>query len=151
MRVKLFYVTRLDMEAYDLGIVVRLARLIAHVSFATVDGWAREREAIVDTGSPVSFIPRQVWQGIRYRLYSQKEFGISVAGTSTTAKLASVQLRFHDETSVSPPLTLKAHLLPDDTHPIVLGFEDVLTELGLYSHYPAQTAYLEFPAHSEAA
>ena len=100
----------------------------------------------MDTGGPVSFIPRQVWQHIRYRLYSQKDFGVAIAGQSTTGKLAEVQLRVHDETTVSPPLTLKAHLLPDDAHPLVLGFEDVLTGLGLYSHYPSQTAYLEFPA-----
>jgi hypothetical protein len=119
---------------------------MARVSFATAEGWTQGQEAIIDTGGPVSFVPRSIWEGLQvhYQLLSDKEFDLPIAGQPTRGKMARIRLRFLDEASVSPPLTIKLYLLPDDAHPLVLGLEDVLTEIGLYSHYPSQTAYVEF-------
>jgi hypothetical protein len=63
-----------------------------------------------------------------------------------------VTLRFHDaqaDERISPPLTIKTGLLSDDNHPIVLGFEDILTDVELHSNYPQQDAYLSFPEIKE--
>ena len=66
-------------------------------------------------------------------------------------RFGQITLRFHDaqeSTQASPPLTIKVDLLSDDSHPIVLGFEDFLTDVELYSNYPQQEVYLSFPDHS---
>jgi hypothetical protein len=41
-------------------------------------------------------------------------------------KLAEVIIVFADEKQVSLPLTVKAHLLYDDSVPLLIGFEDIL-------------------------
>jgi hypothetical protein len=63
-------------------------------------------------------------------------------------RFGQVTLRFHDAqepTRLSPSLTLKADLLSDDSHPIVLGFEDFLTDVELYSNYLRREVHLAFP------
>lgn len=131
--------------------LIRYVRLIANVSFETPDGWTEIREAIIDTGGPISMIPRRVWQQSRYGLYSDAEVEVPVGGRPARGRFGQVTLRVHDVEDgerISPPLTLKADLLSDDTYPIILGFEDFLTEVTLYSGFPQQEAYLAFPPHS---
>ena len=51
--------------------------------------------------------------------------------------------RYNDD--VSSPLTIKAHLLDGDDRPLILGFEDILTDIRLVSDFAVETAYFEFP------
>jgi hypothetical protein len=44
----------------------------------------------------------------------------------------------------SPPIRIKAYLLADNALPILIGYEDVLTELRLVSNYTLKRAYVEF-------
>ncbi len=128
--------------------MVRYVRLIAKVSFQTRNGWTEIREAIIDTGGPISMIPRRVWQQARHGFLSTDEIEVLVGGRGTTGQFGQVVLRFHDAVDserISPPLMVKADLLSDDSYPIVLGFEDVLTGAALYSDYPQQAAYFLFP------
>ena len=118
------------------------------MSFETRDGWTETERAIIDTGGPISIIPRRVWQELQYGLYSDAEYEIAIDGYSVMGKFGQVALRAHDTEDgerISPPLTIKANLLSDDSHPILLGFEDVLTEVALYSNFPQQEVYLSFP------
>ena len=121
-------------------------RLVARASFATREDWTEHREAIVDTGAPVSLVPVAIWQEIDYRLLTPHEFRLTIGGEPVRVKLAEVTVRLHDDRAISSPLTIKAHLLSDDAHPLLLGFEDVLTDLRLVSDYARQVAYLEWPA-----
>ncbi|MBI1923804.1 hypothetical protein HYR99_06095 [Candidatus Poribacteria bacterium] len=94
-------------------------------------------------------MPRSVWGQIRYGFYSNQDIDVRVGGRATTGKLGQVILRFHDaqeQDRISPSLTLKAYLLSDDSHPIVLGFEDFLTDVELHSNFPQQQVYLVFPS-----
>ncbi|MCH8290777.1 hypothetical protein IH992_06735 [Candidatus Poribacteria bacterium] len=131
------------------GIIVRYVRILADVSFAISNGgWTEPDEAIIDTGGPISIIPRHVWEQIQHGFYSDREMEVLVGGRATMARFGQVTLRFHDaqeNTRISPPLTIKASLLSDDSHPIVLGFEDFLTDVELHSNYPRQEVYLSFP------
>ncbi len=104
--------------------------------------------AIIDTGGPISITPRSVWEQMRYGLYSNIETEIPVGGRATTGRLGQVILRFHDAQErerTATPLTIKAYLLSDDSHPIVLGFEDILTDVELHSNFPQQNVHLVFP------
>ena len=74
---------------------------------------------------------------------------VLVGGRPAMGKFGQVTLRFHDAEDgeqVSPSLTIKANLLSDDTHPIVLGFEDFLTDVALYSNFPRNEIFLSFPS-----
>lgn len=128
-----------------------LVRLLTHTSFATSSGWTKTRETIIDTGAPVSLIPFSVWSETDYRLLAPNDLGLTIGGEHVRVKLAEVNVCLHDDHAISPPLTIKAHLLPDDAHPLLLGFEDVLTDLRLVSDYAAQVAYLEWPSPSSGA
>ncbi|MBI1928189.1 hypothetical protein HYR99_28585 [Candidatus Poribacteria bacterium] len=149
--VRLAYDTKVDPDYLQRGVVVRYVRLLGLVSFETRDGWTKTETAIIDTGGPISIIPRRVWQQIRYGLYSNVEVEIPVGGRPAMGRFGQVTLRFHDAEDgerISPPLAIKADLLSDDTYPIILGFEDFLTDVALYSNFPTQEAYLAFPPFS---
>jgi predicted aspartyl protease len=129
----------------ELEIIVNVVRLIARVSFRQADNWSKVREAIIDTGGPISIIPHSIWQNIDYRLLSAMDFDVALAGIPTTGKLAQIFIRMHDDTNISQTLVIKAYLLNDDIRPLILGSEDFLTKVGLYSNYREEKAYLEFP------
>ena len=136
------------MDYFQRGVLIRYVRIITYVSFETSNGWTEPREAIIDTGGPISIIPHRVWQGSRYGFYSNVETEIPVGGRPAMGRFGQVTLRVHDVEDgerIPPSLTLKADLLSDDSYPIILGFEDFLTEVTLYSNFPQQEAYLAFP------
>jgi hypothetical protein len=143
--VLLAYQTQVNLDYFQRGALVRYIRITADVSFETSGGgWTGPMEAIIDTGGPISIIPRRVWEQMRYRLYSDVEVDVHLGGRASIGRLGQVMLRFHDAQEsgrISPPLAIKAYLLSDDTYPIVLGFEDVLTDV----EFPQQEVYLCFP------
>lgn len=146
--VRLAYQTHANLDYFQRGVLIRYVRLIANVGFETLDGWTDIREAIIDTGVPISVIPRRVWQQARHGFFSDATTEISIGGRTVQGKLGQVTLRVHDAEDgeqISPPLAIKANLLSDDSYPIILGFEDFLTEVTLYSNFPRQEAYLSLP------
>lgn len=54
-------------------------------------------------------------------------------------------MSFHDPQTTSPAMQAKAYLLDDDSAPLIIGYEDGLTELRMLSDYPLQQAYFEIP------
>jgi hypothetical protein len=149
--VRLKFRTQVNLNYFQRGVTVRYVRIIARVSFETAaGGWTKPADAIIDTGGPISIIPRSVWEQIRYRLYSHRETEVAVGGRASMGRFGQVTLRVHDAQEserISPPLAIKADLLSNDVYPIVLGFEDLLTDVALYSNYPQQEVYLSFPDH----
>lgn len=147
-KIELRIQTGIDLDLFDRGIVVRLVRLITRVRFQTDNGWTRTAEAIVDTGSVVSILPYFAWKNANTRILSSREItlrGLAPQKEATLqAKIAEVVCTFHDRHRISPPLKIKAYLLPDDSVPLIIGFEDVLTTAKLVSDYKNNIAYLEF-------
>ena len=141
----------LDPELLDEGIRLRLIRLICYLRFATPEGWSGVERAIVDTGAPVAMIPWSIWNRIAVRLLStrvMKIHGISADDQEYSfvpARLAEVTCVLLDQTHVSPPLRLKAYLMPDDATPLVLGFEDLLTSYELLCNYVRNETFLRLP------
>ena len=144
----LYFRKKIDLEPFQRGLVIRLIRLIGRVSFQTSDGWSITYDAIIDTGCPISVIPRSRWEKIEHHVILPQA-SLGLGGGTVTGQLGEVTLRFHYNDDVSPPLTVKAHLLDGDDRPLILGFEDILTDIRLVSDFAADTAYLEFP-HSIA-
>lgn len=143
--VKLEFETEVDAQLFvKFQIVHRVIRLIAMTSFRRSKGeWTEPEGAIFDTGSPVSLIPHNIWTNARYRFISD-EVEMGIAGQTVTGRLGWITLRLHDNEMISPPLRIKANLIFDDSLPLILGFEDVLTELIFVGDFRKNIAYIIF-------
>lgn len=143
--ISLAFETRLDLEALSVGVTLRLIRLIATVQLKTRDGWTRSYKAILDSGNPISLIPHFIWKEAEIKWLLPKKSELKGIGSGRiSGQLAEVTLVFLDAQIKSAPTKVKALLLDDDTIPFLLGFEDLLAELRLFSDYKAYKAHLEW-------
>ena len=125
-------------------IVHRLVRLKTRASFRSSEGvWTLPRDAIIDTGCPTSVIPRPIWTNVHHHFIAD-ECAQRIAGQKITMRLGVITLRLHDEETISPPFEVKADLAESDTIPLILGFEDVITEILLVCDFKEDTAYAMF-------
>ena len=147
IKIRLDFQTKIDLDFLLKGVSLRLIRLIATIRLKTRDGWTRAYDAIVDTGNPISIIPFSIWSKAQVRLLLPEQtqlFGIGVDGkAAVSGKLAEVIGIFRDQQKVSRPLRIKAHILEDDSAPLLIGFEDILTNVKLVSDYKSKEAYFE--------
>lgn len=145
IRIGLEFRTDVDLELLEDGINLRLIRLHSFVQFKTHDDWTRKFKAIFDTGNPVSVIPRFIWQNTEVNWLSNKEIRLKGIGeASVSGRLGQVTAVFADENNVSPPVDVRAYMLDDNNVPLLIGFEDILTDLDLFCSYRTKTAYIEF-------
>jgi len=86
-------------------------------------------------------IPRSIWQDAAHAFLTG-ETTIDIGGSTVSGRLGLVTLCLRDEQTISPPLRVKAHLIWEDTLPLILGFSDVLTEVTLVSDFHANLAYV---------
>jgi len=143
--VQLEFDTTIDAPLFiETQIVHHVVRLIARVSFRTPEGgWTNPRRALIDTGSPVSVIPRSIWQNAAHAFLTG-ETTIGIGGMTVSGRLGLVTLCLQDDQTISPPLRVKADLIGDDSLPLILGFSDVLTQVTLVSDFYANLAYVLF-------
>jgi len=148
IRIRLDFQTKIDLDFLLKGVSVRLIRLIATIRLKTRDGWTRAYDAIVDTGNPISIIPFSIWSKAQVRLLlppgKTKLYGIGADDkTAVSGKLAEVIGVFRDRQKTSQPMRIKAHILEDDSAHLLIGFEDILTDVKLVSNYKSKEAYFE--------
>lgn len=67
-KIDLQFVKSLDLDLLEKGVEVWIIRIIGQVKFKTADGWTRVYEAIIDTGAPVSFVPKSIWTRIESKI-----------------------------------------------------------------------------------
>ncbi len=146
IKVSLEYEQKLDPEFLAAGISVHLIRLLASVQLKTSYGWTRRYKGILDTGNLISVIPHFIWwPKVQVRWLLQRRSRLYGIGSgSVWGKLAEITIIFTDQRDISPPIKLKAFLLDDDSLPLLIGFEDVLTAVRLFCDYRSQKAYLEW-------
>jgi len=146
-RVDLKIQTGIDLELFEQGIDFRLIRLITRIRFQTEKGWTKALEAIVDTGSVVSVLPHLAWKDSSVKILSSHKLilrGLAPQKNAILkANIAEITCILLDEHKISRPLKIKAYILPDDSVPLILGFEDILTVARLVSDYKNNTAYLD--------
>lgn len=147
IKIDLTFRTQYDLELLEADINSRIIRLLAKVCFKTNEGLSKEYRAIVDTGAPNSLIPVSIWKSIQYKILSDKEFPLSGIASKDSkplmAKIARVGYLLLSETTASGLFSAKAYLLATDHVPLILGFEDVLTDSTLFCDYKSNTAYIE--------
>jgi len=145
-KISLEYETKFDAEFLAAGVSVHLIRLLASVQVKTKHGWSQRYKGILDTGNLISAIPHFIWwpkAQVRW-LLQRKSRLYGIGAGSVWGKLAEVTMTFSDLKDISPPIKLKAFLLDDDSTPLLIGFEDVLTATNLFCDYRSQKAYLEW-------
>lgn len=143
--IELEFETHIDLELLDRGIAVRLIRLRASVQLKTTDGWTAKYKALVDTGNPISIVPKSIWGKSRLdRALSDKSVVHGIGGGRVSGRLGEITFLFVDSTNISPVIRAKAILLDDDSVPFLIGFEDILTDAKLVCDYGRKLACLEF-------
>lgn len=145
MKIDLRFIDQLDLELFEKGITVLNIRIIAQVRFKTPNGWLKSRDAILDTGSPISVLPKDIWNICSIQDLTDYEVGGIVRRKECTLKgrLGKAECLIHDDVNETYPFCITAFLAPVRGIPIILGFYNVLTEFGLYSSYCSKQVWLE--------
>jgi len=144
-KIDLQFVKSLDLDLLEKGVEVWIIRIIGQVKFKTIDGWTRVYEAIIDTGAPVSFIPKSIWT----RIESKIETDYVVSGIvpkkecSLPVKVGEVNCMVVGVKATSNPLRIKAYFAPTDKVPLIIGLYDFLTLFRLCCDYRRQEVFLE--------
>lgn len=124
-----------------------ITRLVAWVSFLTIDGSLTDPEpAIVDTGAPLSLLPRYIWRDCRcLKLRDDVVQGIVPDPDCALPVIDGVvACILRDDTGqVSDLLTIRAHLALSDKVPLLLGFAGLLNRADVRFSVEKGQAYLE--------
>ena len=143
--IELEFETQIDLELLERGIAVRLIRLRASVQLQTMVGWTAKYKALVDTGNPISIVPKSVWSKSQVvRALSDKSVVHGIGGGKASGRLGEITFLFVDQSNISPVIRAKAFLLDDDSVPFLIGFEDILTDAKLICDYGRKLACFEF-------
>ncbi|MBI1924657.1 hypothetical protein HYR99_10435 [Candidatus Poribacteria bacterium] len=83
--VQLEFTTTIDAPLFiETRIVHHVVRLITRVSLRTPEGgWTEPERALIDTGSPVSVIPRSIWQNAAHAFLTG-ETTMDIAGSTVS-------------------------------------------------------------------
>ena len=148
IKISLKIKTDFDSEALEQNLALPLVRFKAKVKFRKGFSWTKSVEGIVDTGSPISLIPKFIWEEILYESLSSHNFGISGISPPDTspvlANLVRVSCILFDKVNTSPSLDIRCYLVETNNIPLVIGILDILTEARLICDYKNNSAYLEF-------
>ena len=119
--IKLKFETKISGQLFvESQIIYRAIRLMVPVSLRMLkEGWIEPEYATINTGSHVSIIPHYIWTNAHHRFISD-ETEMGIGGNIVTGRLGWVTLRLHDEETISPPLSVKANLIDDDSLPLNL-------------------------------
>ena len=127
------------------GLQVESCRLLTDLSLQCGRAWTPFLPGIVDTGAPLSLLPRRVWQSADVSHMGR----ILVGGLNRRQEcmfevtLAVVVLAIRDRFNENQPVEAHALLADTDDVPTLLGMRGVLTELVLHTDIRRGEAYVE--------
>ncbi len=127
------------------GIQIESCRLLTDLSLRSTGGWTVFRPAIVDTGAPVSLLPRRVWQSAEVHALSRIQVGGAVRKPECMLNVTLAVVVFAIRDAVSQLGPIEAHALLSDTDdcPMLLGMRGILSDLILHTDVSSGEAYLE--------
>lgn len=129
----------------DAGYSLPTTRLLASVSFQRPSGWTPPCKGIVDTGTGVSLIPKDVWQGTAFQTITKLTASgiVNRPECSIPATLAMMACVLSSPTNRIGPLNMHALLADSDQVPLLLGVSGILERLRLVVDIPHRDAALE--------
>jgi len=136
----------MDFDLVKENIFLRGLRLFSVIQFQTSTGWSEPLPAIIDTGAPVSVIPRKIWEtSIFDELTSYSISGlVPNPECSLPVTIGEVTYRLLDEKNSTPAISFKAYLAHTDKVPVILGFADMLENFYLSVDFQNDRASLLF-------
>ena len=138
--------TDLDLDFLEEGILLHLIRFRCLVQLRTSEGWTAPYKAIIDIGTPISVIPLFIWKNAQVKWISCRKTTLTGIGSGKVqGRLGEVTLAFSDEQTTSPPIQAKAHLLDDNSVPLLIGCEDIFPQVDLFISCRNKVAYFELP------
>jgi len=144
-KIKLHYSKALDISLLEKGIEVWLRRITIQTAFKTSKGFTQPYEAIVDTGAPVSILPPAIWQDIEKEILGDYRIKgiVPKKDAFLPVKVANVCAALLDEHKSTRMLKIKAYLSIEPEVPLVLGFENFLSQAKIYSDTQNNSGYIE--------
>lgn len=143
-KVLLYWRTSIDKAHHEHNLRVRIIRLVARLCFRKPDGWSQPLNAIVDTGNPVTLLPRSVWQEIfNAEILSEPIVLSGVGKGALKARLAKIEVAFISTRKEIVTTRIKAYFAEEDTVPLLVGVEDLLTSSRLVCDYPKSKTFLQ--------
>jgi hypothetical protein len=99
----------------------------------------------MDIGSPLTLLPKPLWETIHVPKFLSEAVPLGGIGQGTVlARLAQIELAFLSTQKEIVERTIKAYLAEEDTVPLLLGIEDLITNTRLVCDYPKNKAFLHF-------
>lgn len=110
-----------------------------------LDRWTEYQEAIIDTGSPLTVIPRDLWQISKVIKYYPTEIRGIVPKSSAVVKatMGKAKCVLIDEINVSPLFEIDALLAHSPDVPLILGFSNMLDRVRLLIDCRADECWAE--------
>lgn len=127
------------------GLDVPSCRLLTDLSLRSDKGWLPFRPAVIDTGAPLSLLPRNVWHGAHIR--DEGSFAVNGIIRKPACKLevvlATVTVVIRDPVNQIGPIQIQALLSESNDVPTLLGMRGILDQLILHTDVTSDYAYLE--------
>ena len=120
-------------------------RLLTVVQFLAIKGWSEPGVAIVDTGAPISLIPYRIWRKCINKVIGETELRgvIPKKECIMPVKVTIVGIRLVDSECATERIEVKAYLAPSEDVPLIIGFENLLSEFNVLFSYRTQKAFVK--------
>lgn len=144
-KIRLYFTSLPDLELLEKGILIYLTRLLGKVEFWEREGWGETETAIVDTGSPVSVIPLDIWKRSQAKIVGTTNISglVPKKECSLEIKIGEISFRLVDKENVTPKMKMQAYFAPTNQVPLILGFEGLLNEHDVFFSRTKDEAFLE--------
>ncbi|MEW6609275.1 MAG: hypothetical protein AB1414_17835 [bacterium] len=145
IKISLYFKRYLNLDLIEKGVKIEMIRLIGGVRFRARDGWTELSPAIVDTGAPVSTLPKRIWSECQVHKLAEYELRGVVPRKECflPVVVGEIGCVLVDEEAVSNELLIKAYLADTDEIPPLIGFAGLLDKFKINIDYLENKAYLE--------
>jgi len=146
MRVNLYFRTFPNFELSEKNISAETIRLLGKIQFKSKEDWTKSYTAIIDTGAPFSLLPLELWKKAETTILTDTLIRGLVPKKLCVlpVKVGKVTIRLIDEKeNISIFLIIKAYLAPNNKVPLIIGFQNLLSEFKVYFCYKDNIAYIE--------
>jgi hypothetical protein len=142
----------LDPYWAERGIEVWIVRLVTRTAFAAPNGAVTDmKHAVIDTGAPLSLLPKSIWKQCAVKVLGQSTIRgiVPKPECELPVKMGEVTCFLPAEDGIVVSITLNAYLAPIDGISLLLGFGGLLDRFRLVVDYSVRNAYLEVPQPGE--
>lgn len=134
-----------DVELIDYDIIP--LRILCLVNFEYKDRVVLPTMAIIDTGAPLSVIPKRIWESCHNRVLGPSHISGIVKGDDykIPSQVGIITVILIDAMGKGYPITIKADFSSTDDVPLVLGIHDFLSKGIMHLDIKKKDCWLGIP------